>query len=485
MKGARFLLKMAGCALAFVLLSAGTWAQEPSDSQEPQEPTTQGKPKPAARSIPSLDDPNATVENEENATPWRPDTGPTTGMQTPSIGAPELAHNYWVPGLEYGSTIQSRPLGQQALGGWYANNYVVGNFSLLEASGHSQIGLNFSGGGYFTTDSAQSNGWYSQLSAGENITFGQLQIQIFDHFSYIPQSQFGFAGGTGLALPGISGTLGPSVPGLGAAIVPNQSIYSAVGPRYSNALAAQTTYSLSHRSSLTLGGSYGLLHFTEPGNVDNDMILGMAGYNYALNKSDSVGLFYRFTAYHYAGEPQAIGNHVVNAIYVKKVTQRLALSLFGGPQITTYRMPIGNETHSISGSGGITLSYTFERGSVGANYFHGLTGGSGVFQGSNTDQATLTLSHRLGRVWSGNLNFGYSRNGALGNATATTNPAFDDWFVGGGLSRPIGREFNFSFAYSAQFESSSATTCTGTSCSYTQNLVSISLQWHTRPFVLP
>jgi hypothetical protein len=483
MRRARFLLKIAGWALAFVVSATAVTAQEPQEPQ--QEPEAQGKPKPAARGIPSLNDPNATVENTENTTPWRPDTAPATGMQTPSIGAPELAHSYWVPGLEYGSTIQSRPLGQNALDGWYANNYVGGDLSMLVASSRSQFGFNYSGGGYFTTDSQQSNGWYSQLSAGENFTLSRMQIQLFDYFSYIPDSQFGFAGGTGLALPGINGTLGPAIPGLGAAIIPNQSIYAALGPRYSNAFAAQTTYDLSRRSSLTFGGSYGLLNFTQPGNVDNDMTIGTAGYNYALNRTDSLGLLYRFSAFHFSGEPQAIGNHVISAVYMKKITQRLALSLFGGPQITTYRVPIGNQTRSVSGSGGATISYAFEHGSIGASYFDGLTGGGGVLLGSNTNQATVTLNHQLGRVWNGYVNFGYSHNSSLGSVSGAPSPAYNDWFVGGGVSRPIGRETNFSFAYSARLESTSGTACTGTNCSYTQNLISISLQFHTRPFVLP
>lgn len=472
-------------------LALSTPAQDPAQQQEPQEPdtATPAKPKPAARGIPSINDPNSTVEGDTNSPKWQPDNGPATGMQVPGVGSPELAHSYWVPGLEYGSTIQSRPLGQVATDNWYANNYVGGTLSLLEASGHSLFGLNYSGGGFFTTNSLENNGWYSQLSAGDTITLSRLQIQLFDYFSYLPDSQFGFAGGTGLALPGINGTLGPAVPGLGAAIVPNQSIYSAVGPRYSNAFAAQTTYSLSRRSSLTFGGSYGLLDFTQPGNVDNDMVIGTAGYNYALSPTDSLGVLYRFTAFHYSGEPQALGNQVVNVVYVKKITQRMALSLFGGPQITTYRVPIGGQTQQVSGSGGVDLSYVVERGSIVASYFHGLTGGGGVLQGANTDLAAVTFNRELGRVWAGSLNFGYTRNGSIGNAVSgTPTPTYNDWFVGGGLNRPIGREFNFSFAYSARFESSNGTGCTGLpncNTSYTQNMISLTLQWHTRPFVLP
>jgi len=486
MSAQKRLLKFAALFLGALALVLTASAQDPQTPPE-QEPPSQSKPKPAARGIPSVADPNSTVENEAPPHSWQPDNGPATGMQTPSFGSPELGHSYWVPGAEYGNTIQSRALGTDGQNSWYTNNYIGGNLSLLEASSRSQFGLNYSGGGFFTTDSQQSNGWYSILGAGESLNLGRLQVQFFDYFSYLPESQFGFFGGTGLAIPGINGTLGASVPGLGVSVIPNQSIFNAVGPRYSNAFATQTTYLLSRRSSVTLGGSYGFLKFTEPGNVDNDMVVGTAGYNYQLTDTDTIGLFYRFTAFHYTGEPQAIGNHVVNVVYVKKISRRLALSVSGGPQITNYRVPVNDQTQSIQGSGGVSFSYSLDRAAVNASYYHGLTGGGGLYLGSNTDQATVTFGRQLGRVWTGHLNFGYARNSSLANAAGVARPSTSDWFIGGGVSRPIGREFNFAFSYTARFDSSGATGCIGSNCnsSYTQNLISITVQWHPRPFVLP
>jgi len=487
MSGQNYFVRLALLTLGSLAASFVALAQDPQEPQQ-QDAAAPGKPKPAARGIRAFSDPNATVEDQGRNRSWQPDDGPTTGMQVPGLGAPELAHSYWVPGLEYGSTIQSRPLGQQASNsGWYANNYVGADLSLLEAWSRSQLAVNYSGGGFFSTDSRINSGTYQQVSLGDTINWSRMQFQVFDYFSYIPDSQFGFAGGTALALPGITGTLGPAIPGLGAAIVPNQSIYAAIGPRYSNAFAMQSTYSVSRRGSLTFGGSYGLLHFTQSGNVDNDLAIGTAGYNYSISPTDSIGVLYRFTAFHYQGEPQALGNHVANVVYLKKITQRLALSLFGGPQITTYRIPVGGSSRGTSGSGGVTLNYAVERGGISASYFHGLTGGSGVLLGANTDQATVNFGRLLGRVWSGNINFGYARNSSLGAAIpGAPTQNFSDWFAGGGLSRPFGRNVNLSVAYSARFESSNAP-CTGVGCSsdYTQNMVSISLQWHTRPFVLP
>lgn len=478
--------------LLLLLLSTATgaaalWAQETQEPQDQQQEAP-GKPKPAARGIPAMSDPNATIDNEnEPASHWQPDTGPATGLQAPTLGSPELAHSYWIPGLIYGSTIESRPPGELPNNGWYANNYVGGEVSLLAAGTRSQFGLNYSGGGYFTTDSLQKNGWFSQLAVGDTITLNHWQIQLFDFFSYIPESQFGFATGTGLALPGVGGTLGPAIPGLGISIIPNQSIYSAIGPRYSNAFATQITYEFTRRSSITLGGSYGLLRFTEPGNVDNDMTIGSVGYNYLVGPHDTIGVLYRFAGFHYVGQPQALGSQIANFVYQKKIAKKVALSLFGGPQFTHFRVPVANQTSDTGVSAGASFVYGLERGSIGVNYYHGVTAGSGVFLGSLTDEATVSFEHQLGRVWSGTIHFGYSRNAPVAPPAGTSVQTYNDLYGGASISRPFGRNVKFSASYQAAHQSTNLPITTGTTniSSYMQNIIVITLQFQTRPLVLP
>ena len=486
MKLSKQLSKIALLLAGASALAGGVWAQ---DTQEPSDTdtTTPAKPKPAARGVPALEDPNATDSNDQ-ATNWRPDNGPATGLQDATLGSPELGHSYWVPGFIYGSTIQSRPTGAVANSGWYADNYVGGQLSLLASGSTSQLALNYSGGGYFTTDSFQQNGWFQQLSVGQQIVRGHWQIQWFDYFSYIPESQFGYAAGTGLALPGVSGTLGPSIPGLGMSIVPNQSIYSAVGPRYSNAFAPQVTYLLSRRASLTVGGSYGLLRFTEPGNVDNEMVLGSVGFNYALNPHDTVGILYRFAGFHYDGEPQALGTQTISFVYNKKVAQKIAWSIYGGPQITSFRVPVNNQTRNIGVSAGTSLTYALQHGSLLAGYFHGVTAGSGILLGSITDQATFSVSRQFGRVWNATVNFGYSRNAALTSVPGVTSAStYNDLFGGASIGRPFGRNVQLIGSYEATHQTSDAPICSGTTCSssYTQNVIVVTFQFQTRPFVLP
>ena len=484
MSSGKHFRKLVLMGFAFAALGVGVWAQEPP--QEPQPPPEQPNPKPAGRGIPGVDD--STQNPEENNNQWNPDTNPVTGLQNPTLGTPEARHSYWVPGVEYATMIQSQPLGGNSGTNWYANTFLGGDLSLLKAWSRSQLGINYSGGGFFSGGGGQGNGSYQQFALSDSMVYNRWQFQIFDNLSYLPESAFGFLGGSPVGVPGVSGSLGVAVPGLGGGVIPNQSIYNANGPRVSNALGAQATYQVSRRGSITVAGTWAVLRFTQPGNVDNDMALGSIGYNYLLSKTDSIGVFYRFEGFHFTGQPEAIGTQNVSFAYSKKITQRFALSAYGGPQYTHYRVALaGNQTGSWNASLGASLSYGTERGAASVSYFYGSSGGGGILIGSLTNSVTGNLSRKLTRVWSGNVNVGFARNSPLQPGTSNLFPTFDDYYVGGGVIRPIGRTVNFALNYTAYIEHSNQTGCVGASCSAntTQNTITVSLQWHARPFILP
>lgn len=472
----RYWMRAGVLALGIMALSGVLRAQEPQEGEAP---------KPAARGIPSLIDTSA-QDNTQQQDLWQPDTTPLTGLSSPTLGRPESRHSYWVPGFEYGANIQSQPGTSGSGSSWYLNNYFGGNLSVQKAWSKSQFAMNYSVGGFVTTQSSTNNSWYTMLGLGEHYETERWQFQWSDQFGYLPETQFGFGNGTGLGLPGVGGPLGPPVGGAGGSTQPNQSIYAAAGPRYSNTALMQATYQLSRRGSITASGAYGLLRFTQPGNVNSDNYVGSLGYNYALTKEDSIGLVYRFSAYHYEGSPQAIGDHIFSVAYGKKITQRLALQLMGGPEINTYRVAVNGNTERISGSANATITYAFNRGSIGATYFHGTSGGSGILIGSDIDQIDFNATRRLTRVWSLHANVGYAKNRPLQQQTGIQGNDYNDWFVGGGIDRPIGRNIDFSLAYQARIEQASAGTCTGSGCSTstTQNVITIHLQWHATPYVL-
>src|SRR5262245_18384444 len=118
-------------------------------------------PKPPARAYGPLgvDD----QQDQQNPTAdYQPDTRPMTGFQQPTVGTPTERHSYWVPGVSYYNYIQSNG---DVLGGgsdWHSTSSLSGNVTLLENWRRSQLTLNLSGGGSFSTDDAVGNGWFQQ-----------------------------------------------------------------------------------------------------------------------------------------------------------------------------------------------------------------------------------------------------------------------------------------------------------------------------------
>jgi hypothetical protein len=360
--------------------------------------------------------------------------------------------------------------------------------SLLENWSRSQLAVNYSGGGSFSTDSSVGNGWFQQVGATQTVTWERVQLTLLDQFAYLPQSQFGFGAGTGLAQPGIGGSLGVGSTGVGVGVDPSQSIFTAIGPRYSNTFATQVNYQLSARSSVTIGGVYSLLRFSEAGNVESDDYIGNAGYNYQVTRNDTLGVIYRYSSFHYIGFPQAIGDQIIQAAYGRKITGRLALQLTGGPDITHFRIPPGTngKTRFVSGSGTATITYVVPKGSFSLSYLHGVTAGSGVLVGATSDQIMGTASRKLTRVWSGDVHVGYARNRNAATAPGTSNPSFDTVYAGASVARALGRNANFTLGYTAYIEKANGTVCAGTDCGsdFTTHQISVGLSWHTRPFVL-
>jgi hypothetical protein len=197
-------------------------------------------------------------------------------------------------------------------------------------------------------------------------------------------------------------------------------------------------------------------------------------------------LAYLFSAYHYPGNPQALGSHVGQFLYGRKITGKLALKVAGGPEITTFRVAIDGSTQKISASGNAALTYAFARSSVALSYTHGVSGGSGVFTGSNIDQANATWNRPLTQVWNVSANFGYAKNNQILSVSGLTSPSYSSWLAGAGLNRALGRTANFSLTYQAQIQGSNVPICNNPTCgtSYTVNQIYVTLEWHTRPFVL-
>jgi len=446
------------------------------------------KPKPAARTyLPLMEGYQDPSGDQDSTPPLQADVRPVTGIQIPTLGSPEFRHSYWVPGFQYSDIVSSTSLNQTTASGWNSTSYVAGNVSLLEAWSRSKLSINYSGGGFFPSDSSQQRGYFHQFGLNDNIDWGRWQLVLLDQFFYLPDSPFGFGGGTGISMPGVGGSLGTPLPGLSGLYQPNQTILTSFGTRYGNSAATQLGYRISRRSSINVSGNYGLLRFLQAGNIQSNNYGGTVGYNYALGKRDTLGVLYRFEAFRFIGNPQALDDHAVQLSYGRKITGRLALQVSGGPSLTTFAVPIGNATRQIGASVSANLNYATARNNMTLTYTRGVSNGNGIQVGAFSDQVQVGESRQLTRLWKGNFNFGYARNGALGNTSLTqTSQTFGSYSIGGNLTHPLGRQAVLSIAYTARIQTSGQAVCVAGTCStsHNENQITVGFSWHTRPYVL-
>jgi len=137
-----------------------------------------------------------------------------------------------------------------------------------------------------------------------------------------------------------------------------------------------------------------------------------------------------------------------------------------------------------------SLDYRLRNGSLSAQYTHGVGGGSGYFVGAITDQASGSFTHHITRVVSASLSGGYAHNSAFQQTTpAGGNPsgAFDYWFAGGSLSRPIGHYSSISISYNASRQTSNTNVCGNMLACGPIALVQVAgvtFNWSTRPYKL-
>src|SRR5713101_6428511 len=201
------------------------------------------EPKPPVREFPPLIEGRRDQDNsQEPPADLRPDDRPLTGVQETSLGTQEMRHSYWVPGFQYANMIRSTSFNNPNVTNWNSTSYLTGNVSLLDTWSHAQLSMNYSGGGSFSTDSTQGRNYFHQFGMTQSFDWQRWQLQFIDQFSYLPETQFGFGGPTNLSLPGVGGSIAPPVPGLQNNYVPNQSILSSIGPRYSNSIVVQVVY---------------------------------------------------------------------------------------------------------------------------------------------------------------------------------------------------------------------------------------------------
>lgn len=436
----------------------------------------------------------------DNTVPSISENPPISGLDMPNLEPHAAPLSYLQAGGHFGETVDSNI--QNALGGSATHTITdaLGSLDLERLWSNYDLSLQYLGGvGYYQTRGVGFK-QIQELGLNQKISWKRGQLGIRDAFSYQPEGTFGSRYGsvsmTGAALGGQGAFFGGT--GLGA-----------LGqvPRIMNLSLADLTESLSPRSSVTVTGGYGFVHFLENNFttggafIGNSQVSGQVGYNRLLGPHDQGALVYGYQGFSFS-TGTTFHSHVIQAMWGHRVSGRMDFLLAAGPQFTTI-----NGSLRLSAAGRASLRYRFPKFSADMAYDHYITNGSGFLAGAESDVARLELSRPLGRIWTVFSDIGYSRNKRIipltplqiitciptvGNPSPPACPGvsantYQYGFAGIGARRSFGRNFKAYASYQFNdlaFDSSFCGTSVPCNRIAQRHVGTIGLDWTPRPIRL-
>ncbi len=452
------------CVFVFVALALATVAAQDSGQQPPDS----GTPSPGAP---------APAFGQTGATPQQNvDNPPISGLDLPNLDPNASSRSFFIPGVHASQALDTNIGSQVGAGAVQGVTRALGSLALQKLWSRYDVGLQYVGGGAYY--GGQHIGWtqFHSLDGDQRYLWRTGQFALRDSFSYLPEGAFGYGayGGSG-ALGGVGGLGGGGggITGVGlgggsGALFGGAGALGSLGqaPRINNVSIADITQSISPRSSLTLGGSFGLVHFNSGTNTtivngttvtffNSQQVGGQAGYNYQINRSDQVGLLYAYQSFHF---PTSISGdfrtHVFHILYGHRISGRMDLVLGGGPQLTDVNRPatstsLASSNSTLSASGQAMFRYRFTLTNLTASYNRYNSSGSGFYGGAKTNLFRLTASRPFGRNWSGTADVGYTTNSRILPASTggVAGQSFSYLYFGGSLHRQFGREFSGFVSY--------------------------------------
>jgi hypothetical protein len=410
-------------------------------------------------------------------------------VQYLTLGSALPGHFILLPSLGLSTQAQTNAYNSSESSsiGAVSATYLTGRLTLNRTSLQSQLSLDYLAGGILTNDPLQGNSAIQNLTFSDLKQWGRWSVLFGDHMSYTSQSPFGFGGLGGLNNLGVSPGNGSGGGGFRSGFQPDQSIFINGAGQVTNAVIGQIDYALSHRSSLTFAGSYGILDFLQAGFLNNSGGTFQGGYNYLLDRVNSIAVFYRFNSLTFAGLSQGIKDHSVQLSYGRRITGRLSFQVGAGPDILEFQAPISGPSTVASWAGSAALKYQFRSFGAGLNYDHSLTGGSGLLLGAKTDLVFGTLSHTFNRDWEGAASMGYSANQPLQQTTPNANAFYPKaWFGNIRVMRHFVGYGSLFLDYNISGQTGLAAICSQAACRVNSriNAVTIGYNWGLRPLVL-
>lgn len=430
-------LKLISTALLLGLLTAGVaWAQESSSA-----PSTDVNPKPIEPATPLYQD----ADTQDSSTAEQPKAAELqskydSGIISAGAEGTGFRHPVIVPAFTFTQSVSRNPVGVASSSSaiWRGQSSVTGSVNFMYDFGKTGS-MSYSGVGRWASTLDQATQIH-QFGVVERFRVGRTLISLSDELAFSPESTFGFGGLQGI---GNIGGFNPSnfVPGLS----PDQSIFTTNSDRLSNTFGTELQYSLTARSALRVGGSYGLIRGIDSSILDGNQYSGSAGYNYRLSASDTFGIQYGYSGFRFPGQGRNMYTQSSGVSYSRRLTARLGFQAQGGAQFTDISQAAGH-VRNLGWSGSANANYHRNRNTFTLSFLRAVTGGSGVLAGAKTYNTTFSFDRTLTSVWEFGARAGYAHNASLIGA----GQEFNTHFAVAQIHRRIGQYMSAYFDYSLQ-----------------------------------
>jgi hypothetical protein len=246
----------------------------------------------------------------------------------------------------------------------------------------------------------------------------------------------------------------------------------------------EVDYTLSRRSTLSFTGSYGILHFLTSGYINTQNEDGRVGYSHQLDRKNTLGLVYDYDYISFSGGEGNVATNTLQAAYGRLLAGRTALSISAGPQFITSNAFGFSSPNEFSWSLNANISHQMRHTTVSAAYSRGVTNGSGVLLGAETQTVTGSVSTLAFHAWTPTLTGGYASNSSLSTDAAAAGVfQYSDWFVGVNFGRLWDRIIRTNFSYEFQQQFQNAASCPVLNCgpaTFSQ-VFTVTVDWHLRP----
>src|SRR3981081_2835594 len=240
--------------LPLMLLTLALGMSRAQDSTSPQSPaaTPDTAQQPETPPAPGFGQDNPPAPVSENP--------PISGIDQPGLEPHAAPVSYLQPGLHVSEAADSNV--SDSLGGsdFHSVTRALGSLTLQRLWSNYKVALDFVGGAAYFSAYGIGFRQVEQLDVDQRINWKRGQLGIRDSFSYLPEGNFG----------GAYGSMSSVGEALGAGASAGQNVFfggnqfGSLGqvPRIMNLTLVDVVENLTPKSSITLNGGYGFVHFT-------------------------------------------------------------------------------------------------------------------------------------------------------------------------------------------------------------------------------